>query len=339
MADVGFQTPESILYVPDEDIYLVSNINGGPTDADDNGFISRVSPEGKVLELKWIDGTKKEVTLDAPKGMAIAGDVLYVSDIKWVRAFDKKTGKQLGKVGVGGATFLNDLSSAPDGKSVWLSDSGIKFGAQGPEQTKSDGIFQVSNMKAKLVAKATELNGPNGVLADESGTWVVSYLSNELYYIGSDGKKDKIQALPAKSLDGIAQAADGSVLISSWDSKAVLQGTPAGEFVEVVSGVESPADIGYDSKRNRVLIPLFMKNRLEFHTLAGALPPAAAPATAAAPAAAPAAAAPAPAATAAPAPAGGAAAPKPAAAAPAPAASKPAAPAPAPAKPAAAPAK
>ena len=35
----------------------VSNRNGGPGDMDDNGFISRVSPDGRVLDLKWIDGT------------------------------------------------------------------------------------------------------------------------------------------------------------------------------------------------------------------------------------------------------------------------------------------
>src|SRR5687768_8785949 len=35
---VGFQTPESVLHDPSSDTYLVSNINGGPVDVDDNGF-------------------------------------------------------------------------------------------------------------------------------------------------------------------------------------------------------------------------------------------------------------------------------------------------------------
>src|SRR5688500_17235795 len=41
----GFQTPESVYYWADQDVYLVSNIHGTPVDADDNGFISKVSPE------------------------------------------------------------------------------------------------------------------------------------------------------------------------------------------------------------------------------------------------------------------------------------------------------
>ncbi|MGH2396883.1 MAG: hypothetical protein ACRDFW_07825 [bacterium] len=60
----GFQTPESVLYDSRADVYLVSNINGPAVPrnvfaVDGNGFVSRVSPSGKVLGLKWIDGTKK----------------------------------------------------------------------------------------------------------------------------------------------------------------------------------------------------------------------------------------------------------------------------------------
>ena len=60
-------TPESALHDPEADVYLVSNINGGPGDRDDNGFISRVSPDGQVLDLKWIDGADPGVTLHAPR--------------------------------------------------------------------------------------------------------------------------------------------------------------------------------------------------------------------------------------------------------------------------------
>lgn len=268
--DAGLKTPESILYVPDEDIYLVSNVNGDPTKADGNGFISKVSPDGKIVELKWIDGEKPDVNLDAPKGMAIVGDLLYVTDIKWVRLFDRKTGKPRGKVGVGGATFLNDVAPDASGKGVWLTDSGMKFGENGAEATNSDGVFLVSNMQAKAVMKDKTMGWPNGILPDENGAWVLTHKSNELYYVTKDGKKEKAQNLPKGSLDGIIKANDGSVLVSSWEAKAIYQGKPGEQFKEVLSGIESPADIGYDSKRHRVLVPLFMKDELQFHTLPGA---------------------------------------------------------------------
>ena len=61
---VGFQTPESVLYDARADVYLVSNINGNPTGVDGNGFISRVTPSGRVT-VKWIDGAAPGVTLNA----------------------------------------------------------------------------------------------------------------------------------------------------------------------------------------------------------------------------------------------------------------------------------
>src|SRR5688500_9540014 len=67
--DAGFATPESVVYDDQADVYLVSNINGNLTAADGNGFISKVSPEGQVTELKWIDGSKKGTKLNAPKGL------------------------------------------------------------------------------------------------------------------------------------------------------------------------------------------------------------------------------------------------------------------------------
>src|SRR3989304_8228704 len=64
---VGLQTPGSVLYDAAEDVYLVSNINGSPTAADGNGFISRLGPEGQVLALTWIGGARAGVALHAPQ--------------------------------------------------------------------------------------------------------------------------------------------------------------------------------------------------------------------------------------------------------------------------------
>jgi hypothetical protein len=39
------------------------------------------APDGSVTNLKWLDGTKQNVLLNAPKGLAIQGNLLYVADI------------------------------------------------------------------------------------------------------------------------------------------------------------------------------------------------------------------------------------------------------------------
>src|SRR5438128_11263884 len=78
----GLQTPESVLWDPQQDVYFISNINGQALAADNNGYISRVNPDTMQVEAKWVEGgVKPGVTLNAPKGMAIVGDTLYVADI------------------------------------------------------------------------------------------------------------------------------------------------------------------------------------------------------------------------------------------------------------------
>jgi sugar lactone lactonase YvrE len=317
---VGFKTPESILYDAEQDVYLVSNINGSPLEADNNGFISKVDPDGKVVELKWIEGGQKDAILGAPKGMAISGELLYVADINFVRLFDRKTGEPKGKIGIGGATFLNGVATGPDG-TVYVSDSGLKGGKEGLEPNGTDAVFMLANAQPKKLAMDKELGGPNGLAIDETGAWVVTFGSGELYKLTKDGKRESVTKPPTGALDGLVKLSDGTFLVSSWEGSAVYRGKPGGTFETVISDVTSPADIGFDSKRNRVLIPLFQKDAIVVAELAS--PPVPAPP-------APAAAAPAPGAKPAATPAGG--------AAPAksePTAAKPAAPAkPAPAKPA-----
>jgi hypothetical protein len=349
--DAGLQTPECVVWDQDQDIYLVSNINGDPTVLDKNGFISKIGPDGKVIELKWIDGTKKGVDLSAPKGMAIVGNILYVADVNVVRKFDKKSGKPKGVIPIKGAVFLNAFAVAPDGKTLYVSDSAVKIEEGNFSGTDEDAIYAI-NVKKKSVkplVKDRTLHWPNGILADEGGLWSVSLGKNELIQVSYEGALGSVTKLPAGSLDGIVRLGDGSLLISSWQASAIFRGIPGGEFTEVIASVPSPAAIGLDTKRDALLIPIFTGNAVEIHTLPK-FPPLAPPAK---PAAAPTSASPAAPGTVEPPapppppgkkPAHGtkAAAPaKPAAApvpppAPAPAAAP--APAPAPAKPAAAPA-
>lgn len=264
--NVGLQTPESVLYDRKADVYLVSNINGAPTAVDGNGFISKVAPSGKVLALKWIDGTRPGVTLNAPKGMAIVGDTLYVSDITAVRMFDRRIGQFKGSIDIPGSTFLNDLAAGRDG-SVYLSDSGLKpdFSPSG-----TDAIYKIdSKGKVTAIAKGTDLHNPNGVAVLLSGKVVAVTFSKpgELYEIGANGRPENIRKLRAGQLDGVEVLGDGAFLVSSWETSVVYRVERDGMAKVIVKDVPSPADIGYDSRRNRVLIPIFTKNYLVIQSL------------------------------------------------------------------------
>jgi hypothetical protein len=246
--DVGLRTPESVLYDAEADEYVVSNIDGEPLKADANGFVSRLTPDGKVAKLKWID------KLDAPKGMALARDNLYVGDIDKVRIFDRKTGAPKGEVKIPGGTFVNDLAVGADGR-VLVSDTGT---------TGNDAVYAIEkdDKTVTTVAKSKELGGPNGLLSTADKTWVATFKSGELYSLDAKGTRGDVQKLPQGSLDGIVALPNGDVLVSSWEANGVFRGKPGGAFTLVIEGVKAPADIGFDSKRSRVLIPLFNDNEV-----------------------------------------------------------------------------
>src|SRR6478609_4811963 len=75
--DTILRTPESVFYDSKREILYVANINKINKDSPDgDGFISKVKLDGKIEKLNWITG------LNDPKGIAIVGGTLYVSDIK-----------------------------------------------------------------------------------------------------------------------------------------------------------------------------------------------------------------------------------------------------------------
>lgn len=254
----GFNAPESVLYDATNDMYLVSNINGSPAGADNNGYISRVAPDGKV-EAKWIEAGKNGVQLDAPKGSAIVGRMLYVADITRLRLFDADTGNPEGEIALPGCTFANDVTAGPDGR-LYVSDSGISFDEAGsPTPTRNDAVFVVDNGEARTLAKGVDLGQPNGLVWSGGTLWVATFGTGEIYSLDESGRESDVQKLPKGMLDGIVVLADGSYLVSSWEASGIYRGTPGGsEWTVSVGDIRAPADIGYDSKRERILVPLSM---------------------------------------------------------------------------------
>lgn len=261
----GIATPESVLYDELNDRYLVSNINGKPDGADNNGYISELSPDGKVLKEKFIAGGVGKTKLDAPKGSGISGGVLYVSDITVVRMFDLKTGTPKGELAVPGATFLNDVAVAKDGR-VYISDSGIKSGPSGFDPTGSDAVYVIEKGKLKTLAKGKDLGGPNGLLAVENGVLVNTFNSDEIYRLDEKGEKHDVTKAPAGGLDGMAQSADG-LLVSSWKGSAIYRGSLNHPFDVAYAGLGGAADFGIDTKRKRILVPRFMDSAVEVYDL------------------------------------------------------------------------
>jgi len=241
----GFATPESILCDHQSDVYLVSNINGKPDDKDDNGFISKLSPDGEIIEQKWIDGESAEVSLNAPKGMAIHGEDLFVADIDTLRIFDRQTGSPKEQIEISAASFLNDV--AVDGQgNVYVTDS------------SEDTVFKVLNDRTYTeLVRGDPLTGPNGLAVYDSLIWVTVGSEKKIVGLTQQGEAAKERTTPVDGLDGLVILEDGTFIVSSWSGEAVYRAAPEGEFEELFANLKAPADIGFDATRNAVLIPLF----------------------------------------------------------------------------------
>src|SRR6478752_3014195 len=62
----GLETPESVRYDPELDAFFISNINGNPSQHDNNGYIAVVRADSAGAPAKkLIEGGQNGVTLDA----------------------------------------------------------------------------------------------------------------------------------------------------------------------------------------------------------------------------------------------------------------------------------
>lgn len=256
----GFSGPEAVRYDPAQDVYLVANFNGPGNALDNNGFISRVRPDGSVAQRRFIAGGAPGVTLHAPRGMAIQGDTLWVADVDAVRAFHRESGAPLASVSFAAVDvgFLNDVTPGPDG-AIYVTDTG------------RDRIYRIAGVTATVALADSALGRPNGITWDGTSPHlvVVPYGGERALYRWTPGTTalgSVAASTTGGGYDGVEVRADGSIIVASQaDSSIHLFRNGRGAALFHVAG--RPADIAYDTRRNRVVIPYIARNRVEIYQL------------------------------------------------------------------------
>jgi glucose/arabinose dehydrogenase len=171
-------------------------VNGEGEARDGNGFIARVSTDGRVLQREFATG------LDAPKGIMLGGDALYVADIDRLVVVDAATGAVRRWVAAPGAVFLNDVTFAPDG-AVLMADSG------------SARIYAVRANAAEIWLEHELLESVNGLLP-EPQRLVVTTMAGRLLAIDYESRAITVLAEGLGDADGVASLGDGRYLVSEW---------------------------------------------------------------------------------------------------------------------------
>lgn len=251
----GLKTLESALPEPAGGFAYVSNIDGNPTEKDGNGFVSKVSlKDGKIIKLKWATG------LDAPKGLALAGNRLYVSDIDKLVAIDTTNGKIAASYDAPGAKFLNDVAADTQGR-VYVSDSGTST------------IWRLADGKLEKWLEGEQLKFPNGlhVKGDkliiaawgptrENGTLAPANLLE--VSLDSKSVRDLGDGTPVGNLDGLEPLDDASFLVTDWMAGALYRIDVSGKAELLLDLNQGSADIGWVPDQHLLLIPMMKDDKL-----------------------------------------------------------------------------
>jgi hypothetical protein len=172
--DTLFRVPESVIYDRDHDVVYVSNMNDNPREKDGNGFISRLSTSGEILDLKWVEG------MSSPKGLGIYEGKLYVSDVDEVIVIDIAAGEIVERIVIEEAKMINDISidSQGIGERLLIASMGSEDFAAIDLATKEISILTEAINKGDGIAKVSV-----------PGHFLVTDWFGQVFMIYPDGSK------------------------------------------------------------------------------------------------------------------------------------------------------
>ncbi len=233
--DTVVAVPESVLPDATHSFLFVSLIDGGGWDVDGKGGVGKLSLDGKKYTPDWITG------LNAPKGLGRYKNRLYAADISEVVVIDIAKGKIEKKIGITGATGLNDITVDAAGI-VYVSDS------------KAGKVYRIENDIPTLYMD--NLPGANGLKATRDGLYILAKKAVLL----ADASKNlrTITDLPNGG-DGIEEAGNGDLVVSEWVGYVyyVYADGRKEQLLDTHLQKKNTADIHYDPTTKILYIPGF----------------------------------------------------------------------------------
>lgn len=241
-------TPESVLYVlgNDEPYLFVSLIDGQGDAVDGKGGIAKLSTEGEVIDKEWFTG------LNAPKGMAIYQNRLYVADITELVVIDVKKQALIKKIPIAGSVFLNDVT---------VNSSGVVF----VSDTRTNKIHRIENDEPSLYLE--NMTSANGLKV--FGSNLIVGAGPELLLVGPDKKPLTLAKGFAQGIDGIEMTKRGEFIVSCWAGLVyyVYSNGKIELLIDSQAQKINTADIGFDPNTQRVFVPNFFKNSVTAYQL------------------------------------------------------------------------
>jgi hypothetical protein len=269
----GFQYDESVWWDGETGSFYVTNFGGSsldPNGRDPDGYISKLSGEGRVRAAQWVTG------LRSPKGMRRSGDFLYVADVGQLVVVDVLSGALSGTIDLDalGARMPNDVAVDEATGDLYVSD------------LVANAVYRVAGgtRTTEVWLSSPDLEGPNGLLVDGGRLLVAAYgrdldpnfkPSQPGRVLTVDLATKAIAPLggmaPLAQLDGIEKQED-SYLVTDHPGGRLLRVAPDGTVSELLTGLTTPADIGWRPGDSVVAIPELSAGKVRFFTVASPSP-------------------------------------------------------------------
>ncbi len=252
-----FAAPESVIYDQKRDVMYVSNVNEHGFKHLGNGYISKMSTDGKMLDQYWVMGG-----LDAPKGLTIFEDTLYATDINALISIDINTGKIIKRYEAADAAHLNDVAVDEKGR-VYVAD------------TLTDSIYKLNEIDLFFRWLTTpDLEAPNGLHAEGEnlivGSWghptdgFVSKVPGHLKKLSLVNKQ--VTSLgngqSVGNLDGVEADGHGNYYVTDWIAGKLLLIKPDGSSEALVTLTPGAADLEVILAKNLIIVPLMQDNKV-----------------------------------------------------------------------------
>ncbi len=244
-----FLAPESVVYDSLNNCLYVSNFNdkGGFRKKDDNLYnecISKLSMNGDIEELRWIDG------LLGPTGLAIYNNNLFIVERNALCIASINKAKIEKRIFIDEAGLPNDIAIDKNGI-AYISDS------------NNNCIYRIKNGSCEIWYSDSLLNTTNGL-----------YLDNDILYAGNRGNAnlisisltDKTTKIIAKNIsdniDGIKKIKDSFLL--SWRTELYSFEPDNTQNVLYQPDVEKDflADFEYIPQVHLIIIPTLLTNKI-----------------------------------------------------------------------------
>ncbi len=247
-----FMIPESAVYDSERNVFYVSNYdmynNSGPTGTQ---FISKVSAEGKIEKLKWVEGLGK------PTGMAIFRDKLYVVERRGLAEVDLASGEVLERHQTPNSIFLNDIAIDQSGQ-AYISDSSKGV------------IYRFSEGEFEEWLSGDQIGAPNGLHIYDGNLIIGNSADNRLKAADLDTKEvTTIANLGSGIIDGIRTDKNGNYIVSHWEGR-IYRVSQTGQVTRLLDVTPSRcycADFEYVVEKDLMIVPAFFNNRLTAYQL------------------------------------------------------------------------